>query len=139
MSSIVIHSTTDATHFVIQTSTIPNPLDSLRYLPDMSARAVLFAPGQVIVHRLFEYRGVVTDVDATFQLSAEWYEEVARTRPPKDEPWYHVLVDGSDHSTYVAERNLRADPSPVPIEHPALDEHFDAFEDGRYLRRAALN
>lgn len=111
----------------------------MRYLLDMSARSALFAPGLVIVHRLFDYRGVVTDVDATFQLSPEWYEEVARTRPPKDEPWYHVLVDGSDHSTYVAERNLRADPSPRPIEHPELDDHFDTFEDGRYVRRAALN
>ena len=40
--------------------------------------------------------------------------------PPKDEPWYHVLVDGSTQMTYVAERNLEADPDPGPIQHPLL-------------------
>ena len=28
-----------------------------------------FHPGQVIQHRLFDYRGVVVDVDPTFQLA----------------------------------------------------------------------
>ena len=63
-----------------------------------------FHPGQVIHHKLFDYRGVVVGVDQTFQLSEEWYEEVARSRPPKDQPWYHVLVHGARQATYVAER-----------------------------------
>ncbi len=41
-----------------------------------------FHPGQVIRHKLFDYRGVVVGVDQTFQLSEEWYDEVARSRPP---------------------------------------------------------
>ncbi|MEQ8660133.1 MAG: heat shock protein HspQ, partial [Gammaproteobacteria bacterium] len=63
-----------------------------------------FAPGDIIRHRLFDYRGVVVDVDARFELTEEWYAAVASTRPPKDQPWYHVLVDGAEHATYVAER-----------------------------------
>ena len=68
-----------------------------------------FHVGQVVHHLRFDYRGVVVDADATFQGSDQWYEQVARSRPPRDAPWYHVLVDGQQHSTYVAERHLEAD------------------------------
>jgi heat shock protein HspQ len=91
-----------------------------------------FHTGQVIRHRLFDYRGVVVGVDHTFQHSEEWYEQMARSRPPKDQPWYHVLVHGGDHTTYVAERNLETDSSGQPIEHPLLSEVFDKFVDGFY-------
>ncbi|UCE85283.1 MAG: heat shock protein HspQ [Deltaproteobacteria bacterium] len=98
-----------------------------------------FAIGQVVHHRRFDYRGVVFDVDATYQGTDAWYEEMARSRPPKDRPWYHVLVHDADHTTYVAERNLEADANPAPIRHPRLDQLFDAFSEGRYVctRRAA--
>ena len=91
-----------------------------------------FHAGQVIHHKFFDYRGVVVGVDQRFQLSEEWYEEVARSRPPKDQPWYHVLVHGSSHTTYVAERNLESGRSAQPIEHPLLDRFFDKFSDGFY-------
>ena len=100
---------------------------------------VLFSPGQLVRHRLFHYRGVVVDVDPTFQLSEEWYEQVARSRPPRDQPWYHVLVHDAVYATYVAERNLEADSSEQPIRHPLVDEHFGAFSDGRYRSRQILN
>ena len=83
--------------------------------------------------------GVVFDVDATFQGSDEWYEEVARSRPPRDQPWYHVLPDGADHTTYVAERNLESDASGEPVSHPLLTDLFDTFEGGRYRRNGGLN
>jgi heat shock protein HspQ len=53
----------------------------------MEQNRARFAIGDVVEHRLFGYRGVVLDVDASFQLSDEWYEEVARSRPPKHAPW----------------------------------------------------
>lgn len=90
--------------------------------------------GDLVHHQLFGYRGVVVDVDATFQSTEEWYETVARSRPPKDKPWYHVLVDGSAHSTYVAEKNLERDPSDEPIVHSMLSQYFERFENGRYFR-----
>lgn len=98
-----------------------------------------FGVGEVVQHRLFEYRGVVADVDACFQLTDEWYEEMARSRPPKDEPWYHVLVHGADHMTYVAERNLESEASPRPIRHPLLGRFFERFEDGRYRAAQRVN
>ena len=97
-------------------------------------RQAKFAVGELIHHRLFDYRGVIVDVDQTFQGTEEWYRNVARSHPPKDRPWYHVLVHDSDHSTYVAERNLEADTELRPIEHPMLGQFFSAFEQDRYRR-----
>ena len=98
-----------------------------------------FSPGQLIHHRLFDYRGVVVDVDATCQASDEWYEQVARSRPPRDRPWYHVLVHGATHKTYVAERNLEPDESGQPVTHPLLDQFFSVFREGRYETGEPVN
>lgn len=98
-------------------------------------RHARFHVGQPIKHKLFDYRGVVVDVDASFQGSKEWYDRMARSRAPRDAPWYHILVDGADDWTYVAERNLRADMSGLPIDHPDVREIFDCFADGRYHSR----
>ena len=92
-----------------------------------------FAVGDLIHHRRFDYRGVIVDIDAAFQLSDEWYEAVAKSRPPKNEPWYHVLVHGAVHMTYVAERNLKRETSAEPVDHPMLWQFFSRFEDGRYV------
>ena len=95
---------------------------------------VNFSIGDVVHHRLFGYRGVIVDVDRSFQATEEWYETVAKSRPPKNEPWYHVLVHGSDHSTYVAEQNLEADSVESPIDHPMIEHFFSMFVDGKYTR-----
>lgn len=98
-----------------------------------------FSVGDLVHHRLFDYRGVIVDVDPSFQLTEEWYEAVARSRPPKDRPWYHVLVHGAVHSTYVAERNLEPDEHASPIQHPMLEQFFSGFRNGRYVRRDQSN
>ena len=98
-----------------------------------------FAVGDLIHHRLFDYRGVIADVDPAFQATDEWYEAVARSHPPKDKPWYHVLVHGSLHTTYVAERNLEADVSTDPIVHPMVEHLFTRFENGRYIHDYRAN
>ena len=98
-----------------------------------------FSVGQLVHHRLFEYRGVIVDVDATFDGTDEWYEQVARSRPPKDEPWYHVLVHDSDGVTYVAERNLEASEIVDPIRHQLVGHYFDDFVNGRYRRSGGIN
>ena len=48
---------------------------------------MIFKIGQVINHKLFNYRGVIYGADSVFKESDEWYEEVAKSRPPKDKPW----------------------------------------------------
>ena len=67
--------------------------------------------GQLIQHKLFNYRGIILGVDLEFKSTDEWYEAVAKSRPPKNEPWYHVLVHQKGHQTYVAEQNLQPDPA----------------------------
>lgn len=98
-----------------------------------------FSVGQLIRHKLFRYRGVIADIDSVFSLSDAWYERMAKTRPSKDRPWYHVLVDGAEHQTYVAERNLEPDPSKAPIRHPLVELFFDRFENGIYVYRSRIN
>lgn len=105
----------------------------------MTTAAARFHIGQLVHHRLFDYRGVVVDVDPVFSGSDAWYEQVARSRPPKDQPWYRVLVHGAEHETYVAERNLEDDSSGEPIRHPLLGRFFGALEGGRYRPRALHN
>ena len=95
---------------------------------------VKFSVGELVHHRLFDYRGVIIDVDWNFQGTEEWYQTVAKSRPPKNRPWYHVLVHGSGHSTYVAEQNLETDDMVEPIHHPMLEHFFSGFVDGRYVR-----
>lgn len=98
-----------------------------------------FSVGDLVHHKLFDYRGVVVDVDPQFMLSDEWYETVAVSRPPKHEPWYRILVHNATHDTYVAERNLEPDPSGEPIQHPMVDLQFAAFRNGKYISAIKAN
>ncbi len=98
-----------------------------------------FSVGELVHHRLFDYRGVIVDVDPTCQASDEWYETVARSRPPRDKPWYHVLVHGAEHVTYVAERNLQSDDTGDPVHHPLVEAFFREFRDGRYVTVERVN
>ena len=100
---------------------------------------VKFSVGDLIQHRLFDYRGVIVDVDRTFQATDEWYQVVARSRPPKDKPWSHVLVHDSENSPYVAEQNLNPDISSAPIVHPMLEHFFCKFDQGKYIRNKRVN
>ena len=90
-----------------------------------------FAIGEVVKHKLFGYYGVIYDVDPVFMGNNLWYKQVAKTRPPKDQPWYRVLVDGHEHETYVAQRNLEHC-GYREIDHPMLDIYFDGHDKKRY-------
>ena len=45
-----------------------------------------FYIGQQVEHIRFHYRGVIYDVDQEFIGSEEWYERMAVSKPPKDQP-----------------------------------------------------
>lgn len=98
-------------------------------------RQARFSIGEIIHHTKFNYRGVIFEVDAEFSLSDEWYEQVAKSRPPKDAPWYHVLVDKAEHSTYVAEQHLTSASDVSEIQHPAVAEVFEYYTKGCYYAR----
>jgi heat shock protein HspQ len=93
----------------------------------------VFEPGQLVCHRRYGYRGVVVDRDEFCQASEEWYSR-NQTQPTCDQPWYHVLVDGSLASTYAASESLEVDSNDLPIRHPLLSHFFSEFRDGLYIR-----
>jgi heat shock protein HspQ len=98
-----------------------------------------FSIGEVVRHRLFEFRGIIFDVDPVFANSEEWYQAIPEEiRPRKDQPFYHLLAENAESSyvAYVSQQNLVPDESDEPIDHPAIPGIFRAYEDGRYqLRR----
>ena len=90
--------------------------------------------GQLIHHKLFDYRGVILKVDDYFKLNDTWYENVAKSKPPKNKPWYTILVHNQIHTTYVAERNLSPDDSNNEIIHPMVPIYFTTLKKGVYSK-----
>src|SRR5215469_7394124 len=100
-----------------------------------------FGIGEVVRHKIFDFRGVIFDVDPVFANSEEWYEAIPEAlRPSKDQPFYHLLAENAESSyiAYVSQQNLISDDSEEPIEHPAIASMFDGVEDGRYRLRPDL-
>jgi heat shock protein HspQ len=97
-----------------------------------------FAIGEVVRHRLFDFRGVVFDVDPVFANSEEWYEAIPEElRPSKEQPFYHLLAENAEttYVAYVSQQNLVPDGTDEPVDHPAIASMFDRLEDGRYRLR----
>ena len=100
-----------------------------------------FAIGEVVKHRIFDFRGVIFDVDPEFANSEDWYEAIPEAlRPSKDQPFYHLLAENSETSyvAYVSQQNLMPDESDEPIDHPAIPAMFERMEGGRYRLREQL-
>ena len=100
-----------------------------------------FAIGDVVRHRMFDFRGVVFDIDPVFANSEEWYESIpSDVRPHRDQPFYHLLAENEESSyvAYVSQQNLLADGAGGPIDHPSVSELFDAFAEGRYKLRRSM-
>ena len=92
-----------------------------------------FAPGDLVRHVRYLYRGVVVAHDPKCLADENWYKS-NKTQPDRDQPWYHVLVHESGSITYPAESSLAFDESGEEIVHPMLDQFFGDFTDGRYQR-----
>ena len=98
-----------------------------------------FSIGDVVRHRMFEFRGVIFDIDPVFANSEEWYQAIPEDiRPRKDQPFYHLLAENAESSyiAYVSQQNLAHDDSDEPVDHPAIATMFERLEDGRYQLRA---
>lgn len=92
-----------------------------------------FEIGQLIHHQRYGYRGVIVAVDGHCKADPEWYM-ANKTQPAREQPWYHVLVHGTEQCTYVAQSNLVADETGEPVKHPFVAYFFEAFEGGKYER-----
>lgn len=97
-----------------------------------------FAIGDVVRHKMFDFRGVIFDVDPFFANTDEWYAAIPEPlRPSKDQPFYHLLAqnDESSYVAYVSQQNLVPDESDDPVDHPAISSMFDGMDRGRYNLR----
>ena len=97
-----------------------------------------FSIGDVVRHRIFDFRGVIYDVDPVFANTEEWYDAIPEeVKPRKDQPFYHLLAENGESSyvAYVSQQNLLADDEGGPVDHPAVSGIFTGFEGGRYLLR----
>ena len=102
-------------------------------LPETPESEPHFGVGQIVVHRRYGYRGVIVAFDPGCRASDGWYQG-NKTQPKRDQPWYHVLVDGSDHTTYAAQDSLAVAYDDSPIDHPLIDHFFLAYSEARYIR-----
>jgi heat shock protein HspQ len=94
-----------------------------------------FGIGEMVRHRLLDFRGVVFDVDPVFSNSEEWYEAIPEAmRPAKNQPFYHLLAENTETSyvAYVSQQNLVHDEEGEPIDHPAIGTLFEDFDGERY-------
>lgn len=101
----------------------------------MENKTAKFQIGQVVRHRLFPFRGVIFDVDPTFNNTEEWWQSIPEhIRPRKDQPFYHLLAENEQTSyvAYVSEQNLLPDETGEPVGHPAVQEMFGELKDGLY-------
>jgi len=98
----------------------------------------LFAIGQIVRHRIHPFRGVVFDVDPTFNNSEDWWLSIPEhLRPAKEQPYYHLLAenDSTTYVAYVSEQNLLPDETGEPCRHPQVLEIFEGPIRGRYRPR----
>jgi heat shock protein HspQ len=97
-----------------------------------------FAIGQVVRHRFHPFRGVIFDVDPTFNNTEEWWLSIPEAmRPRKDQPYYHLLAENEQttYVAYVSEQNLVPDETGLPVRHPQVIELFGELQDGHYELR----
>lgn len=89
--------------------------------------------GQIVRHHRDEFRGVIVDFDLNCSGTESWYRS-ERPRPYREQPWYVVLLDGSDESSYVAESVLRPDSTRNQVRNDRVDEYFHTYKDPYYVR-----
>lgn len=108
----------------------------------MNTRLAKFRIGQVVKHRIYPFRGVIFDVDPTFNNSEEWWLSIPEhVRPSKDQPFYHLLAENEEHAyvAYVSEQNLLPDETGQPVGHPQASLIFESFKEGQYKLRPRIS
>ena len=101
-----------------------------------------FSIGQVVRHRVHPFRGVIFDIDPTFDNTEEWWQSIPEEhRPKKDQPFYHLLAENetSYYTAYVSEQNLVSDKSGDPVEHPEVEVLFGALSGDQYQLGSVLH
>lgn len=122
--------------------TEPVKRDPSRLHNAIPTREAKYQIGQVVRHRLFDFRGVVFDVDPVFANSEEWYETIPEeVRPAKDQPYYHLFAENerTHYVAYVSEQNLAPDETELRVGHPDIAKMFELTERGYVLKSGQRN
>lgn len=98
-----------------------------------------FTLGQVVHHQELDCRAVIVDVDPMFLGDGETASMMIGEGKPLDRPWYHVLINGREHVSYVSESAIEPDESGTPIMHPSVDLFFREFRNDHYVPRRPVN
>ena len=107
----------------------------------MKSISARFAIGQMVKHRLYEFRGLVFDVDPEFDNTEEWWLSIPENiRPHKEQPFYHLFAENAEteYIAYVSEQNLLPDPSTEPLRNPLIEEMFVRDKNGMYKAKPIL-
>ena len=95
-----------------------------------------FSIGDVVKHKFLNFRGVIFDLDPTFNNTEEWYNAIPKDfRPKKDQPFYHLFAENEEifYIAYVSEQNLNIDLSGIPANHPDISKIFSHFNGTSYI------
>ena len=106
----------------------------------MLNRNAKFSIGEVVKHRIHPFRGVIFDVDPTFDNTEEWWNSIPENhRPKKDQPFYHLFAENGQifYNAYVSEQNLLIDESKLKSNHPDVDVFFNVFDGEKYHQSKA--
>lgn len=93
---------------------------------------IRFRVGQPICHKQAHYRGIVIKADPIFGQTESWYDIMITAKPPKNEPWYWVLLDDSVCMAYISQADLTPDLTGVSINNPLVTQFFSVLQNGLY-------
>ena len=95
-----------------------------------------FSIGNVVKHKFLNFRGVIFDLDSSFNNTEEWYNSIPKDfRPKRDQPFYHVFAENEEifYIAYVSEQNLINDVESGPANHPDIKKIFSHFDGNSYI------
>lgn len=105
--------------------------------------SVKYRIGQVVVHKIWHYRGVIIGWDEEAKAPEEWFKIMHGTGRQhwRKMPNYAILVDSRDRSksqiTYVPEENIEVVKN-TRILNQDLEEYFENFDGAQYIPRPWL-
>ncbi len=93
----------------------------------------IYPIGQKIQHTRDGWRGIIVDYDLYCVNNSESFES-DETRPDRNQPWYHILIHGTEQRVYVAHAQIIQDPTKDTVQHPLVPYFFAQSQDGAYIR-----
>ena len=95
-----------------------------------------FSIGNIVKHKFLNFRGVIFDLDPSFNNTEEWYNAIPKNlRPRKDQPFYHIFAENEEifYIAYVSEQNLLIDKENGTANHPDIKKIFSHFDGKCYI------